>query len=217
MIQTASKSLREAINRNSNGIARIQTLIDGRRRGFGKLIKKEGGVSLPIALKLYDTIFYSLKQRAQTAQFGEFLSDLDMDCITKDYYHIQKVHMREGDTVHIENCLRYFAYAVHFEDHPTEKDECRSVKRKQRRMKHFNTDLDSKQEQKEIALHEETDKDIWRLKQHYIQSQLDIIHSYLVHSKWERIVQSKQPADDDGEAELKAQTHDDNDLDMQKK
>eukprot|EP01083_Nonionella_stella_P091314 255288_1 len=179
MMQTTSVSLQEALHRNDNDIARVQTLLDAGRKGFATIIQNKGNASLvrSHALHLYDTILYSLKQKAQTRQFGEFLSEVDMDVITKDYHHILKVHVREGDKACIENCFRYFAYAVHFEDKSTETKECRSVKRNQVRTDHLTTEQPKTDPSKKGNNH----IDIWTSRQHYVQSQLDIIHSYLVH------------------------------------
>eukprot|EP01083_Nonionella_stella_P150521 479624_1 len=195
-MQTTSRSLQEALDHNSNDIARIQTFLSARRKRFGKIIQKEGKTSLPMSLKLYDKILYAMKQKAQTQQFGEFLSDLDMERITQDYHHILKVHIREGDKTCIENCFRYFEYAVHFDDNAFQKEQCRSAKRKEDRIHQVIADTHDQIQQtqahrdhKHDVFNDEQNKDIWRLKQYYIQSQLDIIHSYLVHSKWERVVQ----------------------------
>eukprot|EP01083_Nonionella_stella_P305591 1066588_1 len=151
-------------------------------------------MTLSDAVRLYDEILHTLKRKAQTQQFGEFLSDLDMECITNDYHHILKVHVSDGDKTWIENCFRFFELVHHY-DKPT--DECRSVKRNENRRHRVNSH--SNEDATDIALNEEANKDIWRLKQHYIQSQLDIIHSYLVHSKWQRVVQkySKEAVDGD--------------------
>eukprot|EP01083_Nonionella_stella_P112212 329793_1 len=177
MMQTVSRSFQEALNRNSNGIACVQTFLNAGRKRFGKIIQKEGNTSLAISLRLRDTILYSLEQKAQSQQFGTFLSDLDMESVDRDYYHILRVHINGGDKTCIENCFRYFKRAVHYEDKPSEIEECISVKR-QDRMHCLNTD-----DQKSDAL------DIEALRQHIeALSHLDIIHSYLVHSEWKGFV-----------------------------
>eukprot|EP01083_Nonionella_stella_P194395 717032_1 len=134
-----------------------------------------------------------------------------MERITQDYHHILKVHIREGDKTCIENCFRYFDYAVHFEDEPAEIEQCRSAKRKEDRMH----DLSAVHQKHDYdggtaftAKENTEDIDIWALRQHYVQSQLDIIHSYLVHSKWKRFVQrySQQPMDEHRDHEHKYET-----------
>eukprot|EP01083_Nonionella_stella_P286660 975609_1 len=216
IVQSRSKSLQDALDNNTNDIARIATLINAGRKSFGKMIQKECKISLAFSLKLYDTILYTLKQTAQTRQFGEFLSDLDMEGITKDYHHILKVHTREGGKTCIENCFRFFKYAVHFEDKRTEIDECRSTKRNEQRIHRLHTESNQDQKDDALIINEEADIDIWRLKQHYIQSQLDIIHSYLVHSNWERFVQkySEQAADDGNNNALNTALYDEADDDF---
>eukprot|EP01083_Nonionella_stella_P091309 255283_1 len=207
-MQTTSRSLEEALDNNENDIACLDTLLNARRKEFvQKLKQKEGKTSISLApsmaLKLYDKILYSLKQKAQTMQFGKFLSDIDIEQITKDYHHILEVHIHEGDKTCIENCFRYFEYAVHFEDEPTEIEQCRSAKRNEERMHRFNTnDHDLKGDRvvsKDVKEHK--DIDIWKLRQHYVQSQLGTIHSYLVHSKWKDFVRqgSEQRVYDDRE------------------
>eukprot|EP01083_Nonionella_stella_P297759 1010940_1 len=215
-MQNISKSLRDALDCNANGIARIATFMSARRKEFGKMIQNECKLSLALSLKLRDTILYTLKQKAQTQQFGEFLSDLDIEGITNDYHHVLKVHIREGESQQIENCLRFFKYAVHFEDKATEINECRSVKRKDKRRYRLNTHYN--QDEEDNALNDEANKDIWKLKQHYIQNQLDIIHSYLVHSKWQRSVKkySKHAIDSDGDKDrLKGQVYDEDEDDLE--
>eukprot|EP01083_Nonionella_stella_P139098 423581_1 len=94
-MHTISRLLQEELNRNANDIAHIKNILTARRKGFGKLIQKAANTSSAMSLQLHDAIMYSLKQKAQTQQFGEFLSDLDMKTITKDYHHILKVHIHE--------------------------------------------------------------------------------------------------------------------------
>eukprot|EP01083_Nonionella_stella_P297760 1010941_1 len=164
-IQNISKSLQDALDSNDNDIARIGTFVSAKRKQFGKMIQNQckRSMTLSDAVRLYDEILHTLKRKAQTQQFGEFLSDLDIEGITNDYHHVLKVHIREGESQQIENCLRFFKYAVHFEDKATEINECRSVKRKDKRRYRLNTHYN--QDEEDNALNDEANKDIWKLKQ----------------------------------------------------
>eukprot|EP01084_Bolivina_argentea_P108562 194021_1 len=126
-----------------------------------------------------------LKTQAQRKQFGAFLSELDINIINKDYYHILNTHINHGDKNTIKNALRFFENVVHYEDSPDEIIKCRSVKRRDDR----NQQLNAEHKTRDSENDNENNKNIWELKEHYKQSQLDVIHSYLVHSKWQYFVQ----------------------------
>eukprot|EP01084_Bolivina_argentea_P169158 293269_1 len=127
----------------------------------------------------------TLKPKAQTKQFGEFLSDLDMKNVNLDYYHILNIHINNGNKETIRNCFRFFEKLVHSEDTQTQILECPSVNRRQERINHFNNNREEKTNIRNIN----NEIDIWKLKQKYNQSQLDIIHSYLCHSDWKYFIE----------------------------
>eukprot|EP01084_Bolivina_argentea_P106616 190736_1 len=145
--------------------------------------------------KLFRKTKNILKKETQTKQFGLFLSEANMKNINKDYYHILNAHVNNGDKTTIKNTFLFFNHVVHYDDddNPT---ECKSVTRREQR-KHY-----SKQGKiKEIKTESEPNemKHVWELKQYYHQNQLDMIHSHLVHSKWQFYVQrfANQHSNDD--------------------
>eukprot|EP01084_Bolivina_argentea_P215085 365136_1 len=109
----------------------------------------------------------------------------DMDIVNKDYYHLLKVHINNGNKNSIKNSLRFFENVVHYEDTETDIDNCRSAKRREDRVNKLNSYKNEKKSEEK----EKLEKNMWELKQFYNQSQLDMIHSYLVHSEWQYFVQ----------------------------
>eukprot|EP01084_Bolivina_argentea_P136974 241244_1 len=139
---------------------------------------------------------------AQKKQFGVFLSDLDLHVIDKDYYHISKSHINNGNKTSIKNALRFFECVVHYDDAKTEIDECRSCKRREQRVNVLNSFNPNtvKEDATGISIANNSEnKNIWSLKQRYSQNQLDTIHAFLVHSNWKYFIQrySNQHDEDD--------------------
>eukprot|EP01084_Bolivina_argentea_P309521 535397_1 len=159
-----------------------ETFLKNGRKSFCLKVKKltNGKIKPVYSGKLYSAVANALKYKAQTLQFGEFLSDLDMDIIEKDYHHILKSHINDGNKTTMKNAFLFFKAAVHFEDVDTEVAECHSVNRKEKRINKMHSKAIDEENKTKFY-----DKiDIWTLKQYHIQSQLDIIHAYLVHSSW---------------------------------
>eukprot|EP01084_Bolivina_argentea_P265257 449545_1 len=167
---------------NVDGISDIQQFINGKRSDFAKIIKKHTKMSLGIGGKLYTKIIKTLRQTAQTLEFGKFLSDYDINAVDKDYYHILRIHINSGDKNIIKNTFRFFQSVVHMEDLETDIIACRSVKRRTDRMNEIKSTTQNDYNSAERS------KNMYELKQYYIQTQLDMIHTYLVHSNWKQIV-----------------------------
>eukprot|EP01084_Bolivina_argentea_P152845 266541_1 len=132
----------------------------------------------------------ALKTKAQTEAFGEFLSELDSQQIDADYHHILHSHINLGTATQKHQVFGFFEHTVHYEDTESEKKEgCQSFKRRQRR-------ADCLDDNKANEISENApiynNIDIWSLKQHYMQSTLDVIHSYLVHPDWQRLIKRKK-------------------------
>eukprot|EP01083_Nonionella_stella_P238569 835889_1 len=180
-LQSQTKLLTEMFE-NTDQMADVQSFLSIKRIKFAKMIQKCTKLGVATGTKLYSKIHDKLKNDAQTKQFGQFLSDLDMNTIVKDYQHILNIHIKQGNKTSIENVFRFFGYVIHYEDSSSDASECRSLKRRENRVC-VSTAVDQYHTTKD------DNKDIWRLKQYYNQSQLDIIHSYLVHSNWQRAVQ----------------------------
>eukprot|EP01083_Nonionella_stella_P185906 679268_1 len=170
-----------------HSIKDVQTFLTSKRVAFAKLIQQSMKIKISCGLKLYSLIKYALQKQAQTLEFGRFLCDLDIGVIDEDYHHILHAHINQGgNATTIENVFKFFGYVVHYDDNETQIEMCRSVHRREQRMNTFHTG-----EMRDDAVNNMNaeDKDIWTLKQYYMQSQLDIIHSYLVHSNWKFFVQ----------------------------
>ena len=75
---------------------------------------------------------------------------------------------------------------MHYDDAPSYIQDCPSVKRRQERASRSSLaeKKSNHDEEKEIKSNHIEAKDVWKLNQIYIESQLDVIHGYLVHSKW---------------------------------
>eukprot|EP01084_Bolivina_argentea_P002881 5357_1 len=162
---------------------------------FGKMVKQHTTLKQYIGSKLYKKMLNLFKQKAQTAQFGKFIQELDFDIICQDWHHILKTHVNNGTKESIKNTFLFFSKSVHYEDTPTQTAECRSIKRREERINKINVNDDTKYDEKENHY---DDKNLWKLKQYHIQSQLDMAHSYLVHSNYKLFIQRyvSQHADD---------------------
>eukprot|EP01083_Nonionella_stella_P174023 602122_1 len=182
---------------NADDIGVCATFVGWKRLTFIKWFRKHSKRKIkPAALgRLYVTIMKALRKQAQVPQFGEFLSDIAMRGIDKDYYHILKTHVYQGTKETIKNAFRFFEVVVHYEDTHQQIEECRACKRRQDRISrdhdHQMYDANGEIQMKNRVRNTNhcDDKELWSLQQYYIQSQLDKIHSYLVHSNWKYFVQ----------------------------
>eukprot|EP01084_Bolivina_argentea_P302072 521342_1 len=171
---------------NNDNVANIDHFLSIGRKTFAKQIQKHTRITMALAGKLYVGIRNKIKEQAQTEQFGTFLTNLHVD---NDYHHILKCHINEGNKITIKNTFQFFSTVVHYDDKETEIEECKSFKRRKERINSLiSEDSNNKNVDINIANKSE-DKNIWSLHQYYIQSQLDLIHSYLVHSNWKFFVQ----------------------------
>eukprot|EP01083_Nonionella_stella_P069118 184085_1 len=210
------QSLTKMFDDNVQNMAGIKEFVGMTRKQFMSIAREITQLNFGVTGKLYSETKKILKKKTQKLQFGQFLSDLDLNQVDTDYHHILRSHIVHGTKDSIKNVFRFFNSIVHYED--TEDTKCVSLKREQKRMIDKNTP-EQKQREEERTMDDKTalkerrksrrvikDKDIWSLKQHYHQSQLDMIHSYLVHSNWKRMVQqyankqNKQKKEDDEEA-----------------
>eukprot|EP01083_Nonionella_stella_P193501 714621_1 len=172
------------LNDNVENIGELQTFINLKQKGFADLIRKHCKIHPSLIGKLYDRLFNSLQESAQIKQFGAFLSDLCIDEIDKHYHHIITSHINNGDADTIKNTFKFFNLAVHYEDGDISK--CISIKRRHARSRRGQmtrqTTENSQQNKKQYE-----NISIALLQNHrntYNQTQLDIYHSYLVHSDW---------------------------------
>eukprot|EP01084_Bolivina_argentea_P073751 133823_1 len=108
--------LLKMFNDNVNDINNAKTFINMNRLVFAKYVSKCTQLKRYVGARLYSAIFKQLKQTAQTNQFGRFLSDLDMDAVNSDYYHILNAHINNGTENTIKNTLQFFENVVHYND-----------------------------------------------------------------------------------------------------
>eukprot|EP01084_Bolivina_argentea_P276244 471332_1 len=188
--QNNMKSLMKMLDDNVDDIANIETFLKTNRKTFAISIKKQTKMKPAASGKLHKEITKILKEEAQRRQFGAFLSKSNLNNIDYDYHHILHSHINDGNKNSIKNVFRFYNNCIHFSDTESTIEKCTSIQREQKRTEKRNSegknDSDSKESQQENTIE---DKDMWTLKQIYYQAQLDVIHSYLVHSNWKNMVQ----------------------------
>eukprot|EP01084_Bolivina_argentea_P050092 92104_1 len=177
------------LNNGEASISNIATFVKIGKKRFVQVIKKHTKIKAAVSGKLYRSINESLKRTVQKEQFGQFLSDLQMDDIFQDYHHILKTHINNGNKNTIKNTFEYFKTVVHYDDLPSEVEECASCKRRENRTKTLNSLSTNDSKNDSYHLNNSANKRIWELKQFYNQTQMDIIHTHLVHSNWKYFVQ----------------------------
>eukprot|EP01083_Nonionella_stella_P287443 978433_1 len=178
----AMELLTQIVNSNVENIQNIKQFLAWKRMEFAKLIQKHTKIKPAHGIRLYRMILNALRDEAHKKQFGAFLADLDIDIINTHYYHILKSHINHGNKSTMQNVFQFFQTVVHFDDTTEQIQGCRSCTRKQQRM-------DALDSPHTVTVDRKHDTNIWTLKQYYAQSQLDMIHSYLVHSNWTQFIQ----------------------------
>eukprot|EP01084_Bolivina_argentea_P257015 432915_1 len=191
------KTLLEMIQNNNEQIAQIQTFLNTNKKTWKSQIAEHTKIKLAPISRLYKEIDASLKKLAQEHQFGEFFANINMNQIDADYHHILKLHINNGNQTIIKNVFRFFSASVHFVEVHSEIENCVSVQRnierekqkKQKKPKNGDKN-DEKMTEEKTKRNRNTagDKDIWKYKQRYNQTQLDMYHSFLVHSTWKNMV-----------------------------
>eukprot|EP01084_Bolivina_argentea_P201795 344884_1 len=97
-----------------------------------------------------------------------------MDIIEKDYQHVLRTHINvlDNHTLFRQNAFKFFREVVHYgDDELTIKKLGCTVDRTTQMLSQVNSNQKTSD-----------DKDVWKKQQKYIQRQLDICHSYLVHN-----------------------------------
>eukprot|EP01083_Nonionella_stella_P147354 464795_1 len=183
VICNQTELLMQMFERNTANIADIKLFDTIKPAAFGRLIRENTTLRVPIGVRLWRNIKAILKPIAQKEQFGQFLSDLDLEIVHKDYHHILDVHINHGNKESVKNVFRFFNLVVHY-DESSQGAQCRSINRKSDRLKSENGH--DGRHTKHHLKHSDDPKEIWELKHHYAQSHLDIIHCHLVHSNLQR-------------------------------
>eukprot|EP01084_Bolivina_argentea_P054193 99408_1 len=187
-------SIQQMFNDNRNNINYVKTFVGMNRKQFAKMMETCVKLKLSYGVRLYKLILKSLKSSAQYQQFGEYLSEFQIEMVNNDYYHILKCHIKQGNKITIENTFNFFAL-IHFDDSSYQISNCRSLTRKSQRS--FNLNNTHKEENKDAFndmdnMNDQQVKDMFSIKQYYIQGQLDMIHSYLCHNDKKTFVQLYQ-------------------------
>eukprot|EP01084_Bolivina_argentea_P016594 31039_1 len=151
-----------------------------------------GGKITAAAAALYKAVLHLIRQKAQKNQFGaEFPHNINIvKQIDADYHHILDSHIKYGKKGTVEGVFAFFGKVVHYEDVDSKVDKCRSVNRKKQRDETLGSDsniIKSKNVKSDI-IDTKKDKNIWSSKQYYLQSELDKIHTFLVHSNGESFI-----------------------------
>eukprot|EP01084_Bolivina_argentea_P186480 321435_1 len=150
------------------------------RRKFLKLMTENTKLKMSICTKIYKHVRILSKTQAHTKKFGKFFSEVEVEKLIEDYHHILDVHMTKGSKISKESVFIYFRYKLQCDD-----NECSSLSRNEQR--HFAlNDNDEKEETKhiDIDVNSDTTENIFSREQYYVQSTLDVIHSYFVHHDW---------------------------------
>ena len=127
--------------------------------------------------KIHAKIMLGLRDRIHIQKFGTFLRSVDINRIDQDYHHIIKWHINGGNKTSIKNVFTYFSSILHYDDGGGDTNKCRSLMRREKIKNEVRLVT-----QNDLSNHRI--KDIWHEKHFYVQNQLDIYHSYLVHSDW---------------------------------
>eukprot|EP01084_Bolivina_argentea_P091220 164221_1 len=90
--------------------------------------KKHTKIKTAAAGKLWLAVRDSLLKTAQTEQQGEFLSNVDMDVIEKDYHHVINTHIEHehAESIYAQNAYRFYETIIHYEDKGSQIRECKS-------------------------------------------------------------------------------------------
>eukprot|EP01084_Bolivina_argentea_P294497 506720_1 len=176
---------------SDQNIVSLQEFCRMNRKTFVTNIKKLTGIKPAVSVKLYKKINLSLKVLAQIYQWGKLSADITKHNIDQDYHHILKWHIEHGNQNSIKNTFRFFSTVVHYEDESSQAAQCVSIKRVQKTEKELNSQniMDTKTPiKRDNNIDTIEDRNIWKFNQYYYQSQLDMMHSYLVHTEWQTMV-----------------------------
>eukprot|EP01084_Bolivina_argentea_P270527 460024_1 len=187
---------------SKNNIESLQSFIDNvgviskakqnwnNRKAFRQMIIENTNINRTGAIKIWRTVKKRIQRKAEVQHFGNFLTDLDINTIDKDYHHIVNAHLHNGNRSTLENVFKFFGHVVHYDDTPDVIQQCRlRCRRRVAHRRYRRTNYYGSHEQKthETSASNMLDTDIWSLRQDYMQNSLDIIHSYLVHTDWKHV------------------------------
>eukprot|EP01084_Bolivina_argentea_P215211 365355_1 len=170
------QKLKESLNENKINIQQFATQ---ERNDFLKLLMQHTAIKKGYCGKIYRKLMQITKDEAQAAQFGKFFSSIEASEIDFDFHHLLHVHISNSNNKKTkEDVFRYFQTNIICDE-----VECSSLSRhRQRRNETF---ISSNDKNKTIKLQNSYNKNVWTKKQKYIQSTLDLIHSYFVHHDWQ--------------------------------
>ena len=173
-------SLKNIIDNDIGNICKRESFINCRQKEFSDLIKNIIRQYYCNEQDMYRVLCNLIDRKAQTKHFGQFLSDLDMERTESDYDHVLKIHIIDAAKMNIvQSTFSFFQKAVNCEKL---KDKCASCQRKKER------EDDSEQTDVFGNIIKSVDKNLWTFKQIHNQSELDKIHSHLVHLDWKSFI-----------------------------
>eukprot|EP01084_Bolivina_argentea_P265252 449530_1 len=133
---------------DNNDTMNIQIFTDMHRKTFISKMKTVTNIK-PAALgRIYTIVMKRLKSEAQKKEFGKYISELNIEDVLKDYHHILKSHINNGNAETIKNAFLFFGNTVHYEDTGSEIENCASFKRRQARATEIDTQhVEAKQDE----------------------------------------------------------------------
>eukprot|EP01083_Nonionella_stella_P001119 3241_1 len=173
------KSLIDTFHKNINDIKDFKTMS---KTSFVDMMRTKGNISTRLSEIVYTKFRTELTHAAQRHR----LQSMDFETVDRDYRHILEIHIENGDKTSVTSVFKFFNHILHWNDNPTQIEECKSLERMIDRIEAMNDKSATNIHCNDIqSLNYE---DTVSLQQYYIQSQLDVIHSYLVHSPWKTMV-----------------------------
>eukprot|EP01083_Nonionella_stella_P145807 457702_1 len=92
-----------------NDTYRTDSFMQVTKKEFYTELKTKLGIKPGVGCRLRAKIKTSLQIKAQQAQFGEFLSVLDIQSVQKDYHHVLRSHIHSGNQELIKNAFSFFS------------------------------------------------------------------------------------------------------------
>eukprot|EP01083_Nonionella_stella_P219456 786118_1 len=167
------------------------------------------GIKMGLGATLHKEIKNALQIKARQIEFGPEFGAFLSSCIKsvqKDYHHVLRSHIHSDNQELIKNAFSFFSKTVHYDDTESEIKNCKSCQRRVlRAQRRVSEDINPTTDDTKEEINTLKDTDSWTLNQYHTQSQLDIIHSYLVHFDWKAFIANKRDETDTDIATTKQQ------------
>eukprot|EP01083_Nonionella_stella_P318892 1167861_1 len=160
------KAMLEANEINSNDMATLS------KNEFVDIIMKGTSIKKGHAAKLYKKLREKCYAAVKSSKYKEYIHALDFETTDDDFFHVLNCHIKYGAQIK-SNTFAYFKRIV-----DCNIDDCDSKERKKTRVERFRT----KHTEGVFSDDMNTKKiDPFKLRQRYVQNQLDVMHYFLVH------------------------------------